>query len=376
MTQAVKIPGQGRVYKRGTKWYIDYWAGGRRVRESAGGNMGGAMKLLAKRSEDPSAAPAKKLVPFSAFADTYLELKGSGPKPRRSIRSIRGYINHLKAFFGDRPLARITAEMVEAYRDKRSEDAARPSDPERKMKGASINRELATLRNIFSTARKKSLFGGSNPVSDVAFFPEHRRDHKILDAGELKRLLDAADQRLRPIIQVAFLTGLRKSDVLGLKRRDVHFDRGFLTAWVSKTQEWKSFAMGEELAAILKAVPGKGEFIFMNPETETRWNDIKKWWMAAKKTAGLDAPGLLRFHDLRANCGTRVNERAGLYAAQTILGHKSQKTTQNYLQVPPERAQVAAQVLADFLKVASETPGTNVAQAPSQAVPSSAESTH
>ena len=103
----------------------------------------------------PVGIACKKLVPFSEFADAYLELKGSGPKPKRSIRSIRGYINHLKAFFGDRPLARITVEMVEAYRDKRSEDAARPSDPERKMKGESINRELATLRNIFSTARKE-----------------------------------------------------------------------------------------------------------------------------------------------------------------------------------------------------------------------------
>ena len=182
----------------------------------------------------------------------------------------------------------------------------------------------------------------------MAFFPEHRRVHKILDAGELKRLLDAADPRLRPIIEVAFLTGLRKSDVLNLKRRDVHFNRGFLTAWVSKTQEWKSFAMGDELAAILKAVPDKGEFIFTNPETGTRWVDCKKWWMAAKKGAGLDAPGLLRFHDLRANGGTRVNEKAGLYAAQMFLGHKSQKTTQNYLQIPPENANVAAEVLAEL----------------------------
>ncbi len=134
--------------------------------------------------------------------------------------------------------------------------------------------------------------------------------------------------------------------------------------------------MGDDLAAILKAQPGKGKYVFENPATGTRWNDVKKWWEAAKKTVGLDEPGLLRFHDLRANAGTRVNEKAGLFAAQTLLGHRDQKTTQRYLQVPPEKAQVAAEILADFVKAANGSPGTDVSQSPSRRHLSSAESTH
>ena len=35
MSTFVNIPGQGRIYKRGKVWYLDYWIDGTRVREAA-----------------------------------------------------------------------------------------------------------------------------------------------------------------------------------------------------------------------------------------------------------------------------------------------------------------------------------------------------
>ena len=127
---------------------------------------------------------------------------------------------------------------------------------------------------------------------------------------------------------------------------------------------------------MLKAVPGAGEYIFANPKTGTKWSDVKKWWATVKKEVGLDAPGLLRFHDLRANAGIRVEEKAGAYAAQMLLGHKNPKTKQIYLDLTPERAQAAAKALADFFKLAPEASGINVAQRPERKIANVAESTH
>jgi integrase len=385
MTDKIAVPGQGRIYKRGKKWYIDYWSGGQRVRESAGGNMGGALKLLAEKSGDPSGIRAsKRIVPFSEFADEYIEIKSTGARPRRSIRSIRGYVAHLKAFFGDLPLAKITSDRVKEYQKKRAEDDVvttrkKPAKegeaaPPRKMSGPSINREVATLRNIFSEAQKRKLFRGDNPVVGVEFYPEQPRDHKILESEEFSRLVKAADPNLRPIIMTAVQTGLRKNDILGLKWKDLDSSRNILTAFVSKTQERKAFRVGNELVAALRALPRKSEFIFTNPETGTHWKDIDKWWEKAKAAAGLGDEDFV-FHDLRANAGVRVEEVAGAYAAQMLLGHKNLKTTEIYLNLTPERAQAAARVLADFFKVEPEG-GTNVAQAPPRAHSSSAVSTH
>jgi integrase len=389
-TQYISVPGQGRIYRRGKVWYLDYWVDGARVREKASGNQRDAMKLLGDRtsaaSQTNGAPLKKKVVPFSTFADEYLEFKANGPKPKRSIRSIRGYVSHLKDFFGEVPLSRITPERVEEYQRTRAEEAIVTSkkaaeegeeeQPTRKMKGASINREVATLRNLFNIARKKKLFRGDNPASGLAFFPEQKRRHYVLTLEEYSKLISAAEPNLRPIIQVAVQTGLRKDDILGLKRKDIDFKRRVLTAWVSKTQEWQTFRMGEGLAAMFKAIPGSGEYIFANPKTGTRWSDVKKWWEAAKKKAGLDAPGLLRFHDLRANAGIRVEEKAGAYAAQMLLGHKNPKTTQIYLDLTPERAQAAAKALAEFFKVTPPTSGTNVAQRPERKNTNVAVSTH
>ncbi|MBE0711349.1 MAG: tyrosine-type recombinase/integrase [Candidatus Aminicenantes bacterium] len=266
-------------------------------------------------------------------------------------------------------MAKITPELVEEYQKKRGKDylgTIKNKDP-RKLKGNSINREIATLRNIFNLARKKHLFRGDNPVADITFFPENKRRHFVLrDLGEYTNLVNAADPRLRPIIQVAVQTGLRKDDILSIKRRDIDFKRNTLTAWVSKTQEWQTFKMGGDLAATLRAIPGSGEYIFSNPKTGTRWKDVKRWWKDAMKKLGLDAPGLFIFHDLRANAGIRVEEKAGAYAAQRLLGHKSAKTTQIYLDLTDERAQAAATALADFFKVTPEASGTNVGQGQEQ----------
>jgi integrase len=386
--QFVNVPGQGRIYRRGKIWWLDYWIDDKRIRERGSHNKTEALKQLGQRATDAGrgtlVSMKKKIVHFSDFADQYLEIIVNRPKPVRSIRSVRGYMAHLKAFFGERPLSRITPELVEAYQKLRIEEAittnrkreAKEKQPVRKMKGSSINRELATLRNLFNVARKKKLFQGINPVTDIAFYPESRRQHKILSLDEYARLIKAADPRLRPIIQVAVRTGLRKNDILNLKRKGIDFDRMILTAWVSKTQEWQPFRMGEDLAKILKAIPGTGEYIFTNPETGTKWTDVKKWWTATKKKAGLDAPGLLRFHDLRANAGIRVEEKAGRLAAQTLLNHKSQRTTEIYLHLTPERDQAAAKALADFFSMTPEECGTSVAQTPGRESASVAVSTH
>jgi len=103
---------------------------------------------------------------------------------------------------------------------------------------------------------------------------------------------------------------------------------------------------------------------------------LKKQIPINEKKVGLDTPGLLIFHDLRANAGIRVEEKAGAYAAQMLLGHKNPKTTQIYLDLTPERAQAAAQALADFFRLAPKESGTNVGQGQRQNAASVVESTH
>ncbi|MCX7429210.1 MAG: hypothetical protein NTW96_26735, partial [Planctomycetia bacterium] len=125
--QFISVPGVGRIYRRGKVWYLDYWANGVRIREKSGGNKESALRELGTKTSDVSRGnlgflEKKKVVHFSDYADEYLKIKVAGPKPSRSIRSIRGYVSHLKDFFGELPLSRITIDLVEKYAAKRIND--------------------------------------------------------------------------------------------------------------------------------------------------------------------------------------------------------------------------------------------------------------
>lgn len=376
MGNFVRIPGQGRIYKRGKVWYIDYWANGERIRERSGGSKATALEELGTKTSDIKRGnlgfidkKREGAVLFSNFAKEYLRIKAASPKPKRSLRCITGSMKNLKAFFGEMHLAKITPEEIERYQSKRLGDKIGnlkdPQKPSRNVKGASINRELATLRNVFNVARKKKVFYGDNPVSEVFFFPEEKRRHYILrNSTEYSALIRAADPRLRPIIMVAVETGLRKNDILNIKRRDLDLERMILTAWVSKAQEFQTFKIGEDLAARLSEIPGDGEFLFTNPKTGSRWKDIKKWWAEAVSKVGCGARGEFIFHDLRANFGTRVAQKAGAYAAQRLLGHKIARTTEIYLSLTPEQILTAAKAATEFFSLAPEISGTEVAQSP------------
>ena len=53
-------------------------------------------------------------------------------------------------------------------------------------------------------------------------------EKRVLDSGEVVRLLDAASETYRPLIVSAVYTGMRQSELLGLTWADVDFDGGFL----------------------------------------------------------------------------------------------------------------------------------------------------
>jgi integrase len=91
---------------------------------------------------------------------------------------------------------------------------------------------------------------------------------------------------------------------------------------------------------------------------------------------GYGTRGEFIFHDLRANFGTRVAQKAGAYAAQRLLAHKNAGTTEIYLSLTPEQILSAAKTASEFFRATPDTGGTGVAQPKLKKVLSVAESTH
>lgn len=177
--------------------------------------------------------------------------------------------------------------------------------------------------------------------------------------GKQGRAIEGADwQRLAPIISgdVAFalacFAGLRRGEVLGLRRGDIDLDAGLIrverqrvrvkgqlvTAPPKSSAGVRIVPISPELAPILcKAVRNllpAAYLVPISPET------LGRRWSTAQKAAGIKTP--YRIHDLRHTYATRlVLEGINLRVLQYVIGHADyQLTVSTYTHIGATAAKI------------------------------------
>lgn len=215
------------------------------------------------------------------------------------------------------------------------------------LKPRSAARALATVRGIhkFLMLEKATT---ENPTATVeaprGFFPLPH----FLTVEEVDRLLAVPDLetplgvRDRAMIEVLYATGLRVSELCGLRVDGVNLELGFLRCFGKGSKE-RLVPLGESacqaVGAYLKDARGAhaSEVLFLTPRGAalTRfefWEILKRY--AAK--AGIRKN--ISPHVLRHSFATHLLDRgADLRAVQMMLGHEDISTTQIYTHVIRER---------------------------------------
>ena len=130
-----------------------------------------------------------------------------------TVKTYRGYIRKwIKPRWGSRYLDEIKAVDVEAWL--------------RRLPMARSSR--AKIRNIlsilFNHACRYELFD-RNPIRFVRQGAKRRSAPNVLTAAEIKALVDHLPLRERTLVLLAAATGLRQSELFGLKWRDVDLKR-------------------------------------------------------------------------------------------------------------------------------------------------------
>src|SRR5262249_47617492 len=123
--------------------------------------------------------------------------------------------------------------------------------------------------------------------------PSRRR---YLSHDEERRLLDSSSPRVRDLLIFAIETGLRRSEQLSLKWDQVDFRRLELRLLVTKTGVPRIVPISDRAVAVLNGLPlpRSSPYVFVNPETGTRYVDPSGGLAAAARRAGIPD---LRWHD-------------------------------------------------------------------------------
>lgn len=205
-------------------------------------------------------------------------------------------------------------------------------------------RRLVTLRQFFRFLKTERICE-VNPTEDIDLPRFGRKLPEFLTVEEVDSLLAAPDRRTHrglrdaAMLETLYATGLRVSELVRLRLRDVNFDAGYLMAF-GKGRKERLVPIGEVAIAGLRTYVELGRAVFTGGRTldalflthHGRVMTRQGFWKLLGRYAS--AAGIRKSispHKLRHSFATHMVERgADLRAVQAMLGHVDIGTTEIY----------------------------------------------
>jgi integrase len=293
---------------------------------------------------DPAAARKAEARTMTLAALTQLYLAdGAGHKKPTTLKADRGRIkNHIVPLLGKRPIDRITrADVEHMVRDATAGRTAAPA-PQQPRRGKLVRggsgtaaQALAVLGAVMSFAVARGL-RDDNPVRGVKK-PQVRRVERFLSEADIARLGEALDAEAKTTsdpypaaaIRLLLPTGCRRSEILGLRREWIDFERAMIFLPDSKTGR-KPVYLNAPALEVLEKLPQQlgNPYVICGRRDGRAYVGIGKVWRRVCRAAELSD---VRLHDLRhsfASIGAAGNN--SLLILAKLLGHRHAATTERY----------------------------------------------
>jgi len=218
-------------------------------------------------------------------------------------------------------------------------------------KATTSNRRLSVLRRYFDWALREHRIA-ADPTLKIRAARQPARFPSTLSESQVEALLAAPNVEIplglrdRTMLELMYASGLRVSELVGLKTVEVGLNDGVvrvmgkgskerLVPFGAEAHEWLTRYLRESRPALLNGRAADALFVTTRGEGMTR----QAFWYLIKRYAqqgGIQAP--LSPHTLRHAFATHLlNHGADLRVVQLLLGHADISTTQIYTHVARER---------------------------------------
>jgi integrase len=292
-----------------------------------------AAKLITQRAEGEFFDKVKKLT-FERGAKIFLDdCRDRVAEGRLGPRTLEVYEGRLSAslipVFRGIEMARLTREAIEQYKRGLAQ----------KVKPATVNLHLATLKRLYAVLMSKDLLKVNTALSVGLLRADNKRD-RFLTEAEIARLLKQCEfrPRLLMIVLIALNTGLRLSGCLTLKWSEIDFKQGQITkvvkggktVFIPITDEFKKILLDHKASAG-NLINIKG-YVTPSPMKARRGDHLARTSDFGFKNA-CERAGIknFHFHDLRHTFATHFLARTkDIHTLSHILGHSTVTMTERY----------------------------------------------
>ena len=289
------------------------------------------------------ATTAREVDMSSLRQDMIEDMAVRGFAPNTQVAYLRA-VAQLARFYGRSP-DRLSEREIQRYLVHLNQ--------EKGLSHSTCNQVVAALRFFYHvTLRRRT----TSFVIPAARTPS--KLPQILSREELTRLLtQPLCPKHRALLLTAYAAGLRVSEVVALRVRDIDSERRLIRVEQGKGARDRTTLLSSRLLEVLRAywLRGRPEpWLFPSRDGEGHVGAAaaKHAFAKAKRRAGIDKPGGM--HLLRHAFATNLLQAGvDVYTLQRLLGHKSIRTTARYFHLtePVREASRVVPEPLDFLPV-------------------------
>jgi site-specific recombinase XerD len=289
---------------------------------------------------------------MTAYLDAY-RLRGG-----KAMAAVQYQVNsHILPALGAVRLDRLTRQRVEKWRDAiatappRLRSSAKPGADRRhreidptdagatRARRATANRILTTLKAALNHAHHARRIAHDDAWKLVKPFAKVDSPRvRWIDDAEVTRLLNACTGEFRKLVAGALLTGMRYSELTGMKTADLHANAGTISLSTSKGGKPRLIHLTEEGRTFFAAaVAGKGsaDLVLRRSDGEP-WGKSHHFRPLREACANAKITPAVSFHILRHTYASRLVMRGvpiGVVAAQ--IGDSEAITSKHYAHLAP-----------------------------------------